>query len=138
MMNILKQLEGYFSGKVAIFKTVASIFKLEMKLAALSFYPFIINICLILVLIMSFWLISITLIGYFLYLWLGGIIPALLSILFLNLLLILVIHRLIKFNLKKMSLEKTRTYFLKKGRLDNEQFAPRSDVAIRKNVQPTK
>jgi len=110
-MKILEHIEGLVSGKVAIFKMVMEIAKLETRLAGLSVYPLLINLSMLLIVLMATWLVTMVLMGYGLLLSFGSPVVAILSVLVLNMVLLGFLLNYLSFNLKKMSFEKTREFF---------------------------
>ncbi|KTD74207.1 hypothetical protein Ltuc_2054 [Legionella tucsonensis] len=118
-MEALKQLEALIAAKISVIKTVCSLIRLEARLAGLSVFPLLLNICLLLVVLFTVWLSVMFLIGYFAYLASGyfvHLVPnrLLLSILFvllLNVGFLLGLLKYLSFNIKSMSFQKTREFF---------------------------
>lgn len=110
-MSIIEQIAGLVSGKIDIAKSVAKIIKLETKLAALSVYPLILNLCVMLIVLMSLWLSSMVLVGYCLNYVLHNTFLALGIVVLINIGLLTILHQVLLLNLRKMSFEKTREYF---------------------------
>lgn len=110
-MKILEHIEGLVSGKLAIVKMVMQMVKLEARLAGLSVYPLLINLCMLLIVLMTTWLAATVLMGYGLLLAFERPVVAILSVLVLNIVLLGVLLNYLSFNLRKMSFEKTREFF---------------------------
>lgn len=113
-MNIIQALEGLVSGKLNIIKTVMVIMKLEARLARSSIFPLLLNICMILGILITLWLSTLLLIGYFLMLYLHNFLYALLIVWVFNISIFIVLLKSIQFNLTNMSFERTRNFFSKK------------------------
>ena len=113
MMNILDHLEGYFSQNLKIAKTFITLVKFEIRLAGLSIYPLVLNICMLFVILLSAWISMVVLIGYYLVS-LMGFVGAISSIVLMNLFLLFILLRYLSFNLRNMSFENTRNFLSKK------------------------
>jgi hypothetical protein len=122
MMKFFEQLEGLVSSKLATLKTIQSIFKLEARLAGLSVYPLLLNLCMLFVVLITFWLSAMLLIGYFALLYFGSVHLAIILIVFLNLGLLLALLKYLSFNLTNMSFEKTRTYLSSKESNEDDKL----------------
>jgi hypothetical protein len=112
-MNIIEALEGLVSGKLNIIKTVIVIMKLEARLAGDSLLPLIVNLCMIFGVLITIWLLTMFILGYFLMLAFDNALYALLSIWIVNVSLFFGLFRCVRSNLNNMSFEKTRHYFSK-------------------------
>ena len=110
MIEIIEHIEGLVSNKLARFKTLISIFKLEMRLTALSAYPLILSICLIFVVLITIWLSVMCLIGYLIVLYWHIPLLAFCLVLLLNLMFFAVFLKCLLYNLNNMSFKKTRAY----------------------------
>lgn len=131
MMNVLEHLEGYISEHLKIGKTILSLMKLEAKLAGLSIVPLILNICMLLVIFISFWFSGMVLLGYYMMVSLGSFALAISLILVVNFILFLLLIKYLSFNLKNMSFANTREFFSKKEQKGNEltkKNEPRDNV----------
>ncbi|MDI1352881.1 MAG: hypothetical protein PSV35_08995 [bacterium] len=113
-MKLLEHLEGFISGKFHVAKTLLSLIKLEARLAGLSVFPLLLNLCLLFIVLMSVWFTTMLMLGYCFMLWIESPLAALFMVLALNLILLLMLIKYLTFNLKNMSFEKTRGYFSKK------------------------
>lgn len=109
-MKLLEEIDGLVSSKIEVIKTLISIIKLETRLAGLSVYPLLLNVCLLMIVSMTLWFSCMLLLGYVALFILNNIIIAISSILFLNALLFVGLLHYMKFNLQKMSFEKTREH----------------------------
>lgn len=109
-MKILEEIEALVSNKIEVIKTMTSIFKLETKLARLSIYPLLLNLCMLAVVFMTGWLSCMVLLGYFAMLKCHSLPLALSFILFLNVVLFVGLLTYLKFNLQNMSFVKTRKF----------------------------
>lgn len=109
-MQLLEELAGLFAEKLDALKSVVTIVQLETKLARLSVYPLILNVCMLLVISMGIWLSTMTLLGYVALLAFDNIIMAMLSMMVLNVVSFLGLLKYLAYNLKNMSFEKTRAY----------------------------
>ncbi len=121
-MKIIEEIAGLVSGKLDVFKTIVSIIRLETRLAGLSVYPLLLNVCMLLIVLMAMWLSTLLLVGYLALLTFDSTIAAIIFILLLNGGLFLGLLKYLTFNLKKMSFEKTRKYvFNTESNHDDEQ-----------------
>lgn len=114
-MNIIEELEGLISSKTESMQLLLSLFKLEINLARLSIIPLVFNIIVILVIVLTTWFATMMLWGYLFYMLSTSVLLAVVSIVLLNLILLYFLLRLMKYNLKNMSFEKTRAFFSRKG-----------------------
>lgn len=112
-MKLFEQMEGFVSGNLRIFKLIISIFKLETRLAGLSVFPLMFNLCMLFIVVTTIWLSTMFLLGYCALLALGNILLAIFSVLLLNIGLFIVVSSQMKLHLKNMSFEKTREFFSK-------------------------
>ena len=63
-MEALKQAESFVSAKLDVIKTMFTIMRLEARLAGLSVFPLLLNICMLLIVLMTCWLVTSLLMGY--------------------------------------------------------------------------
>ncbi len=122
MTKFFEQIEGLINSKISVFKTLFSIFKLEVRLAGLSVYPLLLNVCLIFVVLITLWLSIMLVIGFFAMLFLHTILQAAFFVILLNLILFFVLLKYLTFNLSNMSFEKTRAYLSPKENSKDEQL----------------
>lgn len=121
-MEALKQVEHLVSTRIALVKTLLTMMRLEARLAGLSVFPLVLNICLLLVVFMACWLLFSLLMGYGI-LFVSNSFPLSLCFVFLfNLCALLGLAKYLTFNLKNMSFEKTRAYFSQNKSIEDEQF----------------
>ena len=121
-MKLIEQIEGLVSNKIATLKTIFSIVKLEARLAGLSIFPLLLNVCMLFVILITLWLSIMFLIGYCAVLFLGTFLSAGFLILFLNLSLLLGLLKYLKYNLNNMSFEKTRAYLSSKESSEDDKL----------------
>lgn len=121
-MSIFEHLEGFISGNVNLAKSCLSLIKLETRLAGLSIYPLILNVCMLLVVLSTLWLTATAFMIYGAALLMGNLALAFISVLLLNLVLLGILMKYLMFNLRKMSFEKTRELFSKKKRPDYDEL----------------
>ena len=114
-MNIIEHLEGLVSGKIRILKLVTRIMKLEAKLAGLSIYPLLINVCLLLITLTTLWLSAMLLFGYLLTQLVGNAFFGISIVLLFNLGFSFLLAKYLRSNLEKMSFKKTRAYFARQN-----------------------
>lgn len=108
-MKFLEHLEGLVSSKIEAAKGIYTLFKLESQLASLNIFALIGNSALLIATVFGAWLSGMCLLGYGISLVLGGSYGgSLASILILNLMVLLLVFKRIKTNLKNISFEKTR------------------------------
>jgi hypothetical protein len=113
-MKLFENIEGFASDCLSLVKTIVSIFKLEAKLARLSIFPLILNLCMLFIIAITVWLSSMFILGYYSALTFNSIIIAAAIVLLINLLSLVLLIQYLKFNLRNLSFEKTRAYFSKK------------------------
>ena len=119
-MKLLEEIEGLVSSKVRGVKTMIAIAKLETKLAGLSVFPLLLNVVLLLMIAIAIWFVSMGLLAYGLVAITSNILLAITLVLFLNLILFFVLLSYLKFNLKRMSFEKTRELMAKREKPSHE------------------
>ena len=119
-MAVLEQIEDLVSTKLAIIKTIFSIIKLETRLAGLSIFPLLMNICLFLIVLMGVWILLSLLAGYGILIIFQNVLISLLSVLFVNLIVLLILVKYLNYNLRNMSFEKTRAYLTNHKSTNNE------------------
>lgn len=122
MTKFFEQIEGLINSKISVFKTLFSIFKLEARLAGLSVYPLLLNVCLLFVILITLWLSIMLVIGCCAMLFLHTILQATFFIILLNLILFFILLKYLTFNLSNMSFEKTRAYLSPKEDSKDGQF----------------
>lgn len=110
-MEALKQIEAFFAAKISIIKTLCSIIILEARLAGLSVFPLLLNICMLFVVLITVWLTTMCLVGYFVFFASDNLLLSIFLILLFNLGLLLGLIKYLSFNLKSLSFQKTREYF---------------------------
>lgn len=109
-MRFFNEIAGLVSSQLSVIQTGLSMTRLEARLALLSIYPLIINVCMLFVILVSTWLTAMLMIGYGLMQLEHNLILTLLGIFMFNLLVLGVLLKYLLFNLKNMSFEKTRAY----------------------------
>lgn len=122
-MKLFEEIEGLFSSQIMVIKSMFSIIKLEAKLAGLSVFPLLVNVCMLLIVLMTTWLFTMTIVGYFALLVFDNLLYTLLFVLFLNALVFIGLLKYLAFNLRNMSFEKTRA-FMSKTENDHEPENP--------------
>ncbi|MGL6028709.1 MAG: hypothetical protein ACRC0B_02535 [Legionella sp.] len=110
-MKIIEELEGYVSNKIGIVSTLLSLFKLEARLAGLSLYPLLVNLCMLLITLLTTWFSAMLFVGYLFYIYFGTLMLSMALVFILNLILIACLLKYLTYNLKSMSFMKTRKYF---------------------------
>ncbi|KTD64919.1 hypothetical protein Lsan_0912 [Legionella santicrucis] len=121
-MEAFKQLEALIAAKISIIRTVLSLFRLEARLAGLSVFPLLLNICMLLVIFITVWLTAMFLFGYFVALTSNNLFLALFLILLLNIGLLLGLTKYLSYNLNNMSFQKTREYFSQHQSTEHEKL----------------
>ena len=109
-MSLFVDIESLVSAKLDVMKTAVSILKLETRLAGLSVYPLLLNLCLLLIGLMGVWTSTMIAIGYMLTLLIPNILGCIGIVVLLNTGVVFGLLRYLSFNLKNMSFEKTRQY----------------------------
>jgi len=113
-MNVLEELDGIVAGKLAVLKTFIALIRLESKLAGLSVYPLLLNICLLLIVLMTVWATGTLLLGYSFFLICHNVLIAIGIVFLLNLAVVFGLFKYLSSNLRQMSFEKTRQYLLQR------------------------
>ncbi|MCW8442897.1 hypothetical protein OQJ05_02380 [Fluoribacter gormanii] len=122
-MEALKQLEALIAAKISVVKTVCSLIRLEARLAGLSIFPLLLNICMLFVVLITVWLTAMCLIGYLIFLVSGHwvlltshrLLISISLVFLLNGGLLLGLLKYLSLNLISMSFPKTREYFSQKS-----------------------
>ena len=109
-MRLLNELEGYATSQFSAIKTALAMTKLEAKLAGLSIYPLLINVCFLLVCLTSTWVTVMVALGYVLFYFFGSLPLAFSGVFLLNIITAMLLLKYLRFNLKQMSFQKTRAY----------------------------
>lgn len=126
-MKLLEELDGYISSQFSSLKSLLSLIKLEAKLAGLSIFPLLINICMLFIILISFWLSIMTLSFYFLFVQTASIWIALGSVTLFNFIVLIGLGKYLAYNLKAMSFERTRNYFNSQENNDYEKLEKTTD-----------
>ncbi len=119
-MEAFKQVEHFVSARLAVIKTLFTLVQLEARLAALSVFPLLVNLCLLFIVLITLWLSTFVLVGYGTFLATHNIPLSLVVPFLINLLFLLGLTKYLLFNLKSMSFEKTRLYFSQNKSIDDE------------------
>lgn len=109
-MRFIEELEGLVSSQVGVIKTCLSLTKLEARLAGLSLFPLLVNLCMLLVCLTLVWLTAMSMLTYVLMQALDNVLLALACVFLFNIVLVGLLCKYLLFNLKNMSFEKTRAY----------------------------
>lgn len=120
-MNLLIDIENLVSAKLDVVKTAVSILKLETRLAGLSVYPLLLNLCFLLVGLVGMWTTAMLALGYILELWIHNILLSLVTVLALQIMIIFGLLKYLSFNLNNMSFSRTRQFIAKKEHAYVEQ-----------------
>lgn len=137
MSTVIEEIAGLVSSKIDTIKTMIDIVKLETRLAGLSVYPLIINVCMLFVVLITLWLSIMGTVFYFINAFVHNPFISILCVLSLNVLSLLGLLKYLSFNLKKMGFEKTRQYILKMrvNHHANHEEAPEYNSAqVRKKI----
>jgi hypothetical protein len=136
-MRFIDEMEGLVSSQVNVIKIGLSMTRMEAKLAMLSVYPLIINVCMLLVILVSTWLTVMGILGYELMQVFDSMILAMSGILIVNVLVLGLLCRCLLFNLKNMSFEKTRAY-LSRGKDEPQKTGEECNSNIGQKIsEPT-
>jgi cobalamin biosynthesis protein CobD/CbiB len=107
-MKFIDNLEGLVTSKLAITKTIWTLFKLETKLAGLGLYGLLVNVCAIIALSIVACSSILVLIGYLVTLLTGSILAGILVVMVLTIGSLIYTVQRIPLNLQQLSFEKTR------------------------------
>ena len=119
-MEALKQVEHLVSTKLAVIKAVLSLVQLEARLAGLSVFPLLLNLCMLLIVLMTFWLSVCVLIGYEILVVSNNFPLSVFLVFTLNLGLLWGLAKYLAFNIKNMSFAKTRSHIFQNKDRDDE------------------
>lgn len=111
MNKLIAAITGLVTSKLEIYKTVARIFQLETRLAALSIAPLLLSLAMLIVALLTSWMALMVLAALILQSFLHNYALAVTIILLFNALLCLLLYRALHNYLRKMSFAKTREYF---------------------------
>ena len=125
-MKILDELIGLVSSRLHVFKTLLTMVKLEARLAGLSIFPVLLNMCLIFIILSTAWLAGMALAGFGVYQFYQNALIAILFVFVLNLAILALLFKYLQFNIRKMTFEKTRQ-FLTQSKEDQEHGLQKSD-----------
>ena len=128
-MKLLEELDGYITSQFSSIKSLFSLIKLEAKLAGLSVFPLLLNLCMLFIVLISFWFSLMALSLYFIYIHTNSYWIALGSISLFNLIILVGLFKYLSFNLKTMSFERTRHYFNSPENYDYEKIEKTTDCA---------
>ena len=134
-MKLIHEMEAFVSSQLNVIKTGLSMTRLEAKLALLSIYPLIINVCMLFVVLLSTWFTTMGMLVYELMHLVNSLILALSGVLILNIIILAILLKYLSINLRNMSFEKTRAYLargkdeLKKTDKDSDSKAQQDIVA---------
>ena len=117
-MRFIEELEGLVSSRIGVIKTCISMTKLEAKLAGLSIFPLLINLCMLLVSLTCIWLTAMGMLTYLLVQTFDSVLIALAFVFLFNSALLGLLCKYLLYNLKKMSFEKTRAYLSRRRESD--------------------
>jgi hypothetical protein len=134
-MSFLHEIESLVSAQYHVVKTAISLLKLETRLAGLSIFPLLLNLCLLLIGIMGTWTSAMLAVGYILYGFIPNLLFCILSVLFLNLGIVLGLLRYLSFNLNNMSFEKTRQFLTQ---TENHYVQHKKTTPLRKSANRAK
>ncbi len=109
-MPVLDELQGLVTNKLGEMKSFYALLKLEAKLAGLSVFPLILNVCLLFVILLSFWITSMCMLGYGVMIAYNNLFIALSAVFLTHVVFFALLLFYLNFNIKKMSFEKTRHY----------------------------
>lgn len=119
-MELLDNVEGFISSNVKVAKTFLTLVKLEARLAGLSVFPLVLNICMLFVILFTLWITIMGLLGLALFIYVESSVLSIFLILLINMILVFVLIKTLNRNLKKMSFEKTRESLKYKRRVEDE------------------
>ena len=119
-MKVFTHLQGFISENLKVAKTFGSLVKLEARLAGLSIFPLLINLCSLVVLTFGLWLSTMLLLQYGLMLWFENYLLSILGVFLFNILLFGLVVKNVSLHLKRMSFAKTRASFSQQPSTDNE------------------
>lgn len=119
-MEALKQVEQLVSSKLAVIKAVLSLMQLEARLAGLSVFPLLLNLGMLLIVLMTFWLSLCVLIGYEILVFFNNFPLSVFLVFTLNLGVLWGLAKYLAFNIKNMSFAKTRSYIFQNKDGDDE------------------
>ena len=126
-MKVTEEIGSYIASQFKTIKALISLVVLESKLAGLSVYPLLVNVCMLFVALTSLWCSLMVLIAYLMVLLLDSYLITLIAIVLLNTIILLSLLKYLSYNLKNMSFEKTRSFFANHESDDYEKLKKTSD-----------
>lgn len=126
-MRFFDELEGLVTSKIAVIQACLSMIKLETRLAGLSVYPLLLNLCMLLICLMSLWLSGMGILGYVLMQVFNNALIAMGSVFLFNVLLLGTLSLCLSSNFKKMSFSKTRAFLSRDKELAHHEFKKTGD-----------
>lgn len=130
-MKIFEEVDTYISSRLSSIGSLLSLIKLEAKLAGLTVLPLLVNLCLLFVILLSFWFSLMSLVAYLIFVQAHSFWIALGSITLLNLIALIALVRYLVFNLKTMSFEKTRHYFNSQESTEHDKLEKKANRSNR-------
>lgn len=112
-MNILEQLDGLVSAKIGELNALFGLFKLEARLAGLTVFPLLLNLCLMLIILTGVWLSFMIVLGSLIFTYYPNLLVTASSVFILNISLLFGLVKYLQNNLRNLSFVHTRAYFSK-------------------------
>lgn len=133
-MKIIEDLGELFIGKLNFLKALATLIRLEGRLAMLSILPLLFSLFALGMIVSTLWATCMLGIGYYITWIFSTVAYGFLSVLFLNIILFFILYKYLLYNIKQMSFEKTKHYF---SQQETKKQEDKKHVAYEKNVDKT-
>lgn len=110
MIKHIEALEGFITSQVSVLKSLVTLAKLEASLARISIYPFMLTLCAIIAVTLTAWITTMAFLGYLIAWKFKSVLIGMCVIWCINLMMLCLLLKYAKFNLRNMSFIKTRTH----------------------------
>lgn len=121
-MNSLDNIERLVSAKISVVKNLFSLIKLEARLAGLSVFPLILNLCMLVIVLSTVWLSAMMMLGFAANLLIHNVLLSLFLILALNIIFLVILLNYFSYHLNNLSFPNTRNYFSQTETNEYEQL----------------
>lgn len=121
-MNSLDNLERLVSAKISVVKNLFTLIKLEARLAGLTVFPLILNLCMLVIVLSTIWLSAMVMLGFAANLLIHNVLLSIFLVLALNSVFLVVLLNYFSNHINKLSFPNTRNYFSQTETNEYEQL----------------
>ena len=136
-MSILTLFTDLVSKQMQSMRLCLKLARMEAQLARMTIFPLILNLCMIVLCVISLWCSMMGIVGYGLLLTLHNLMLAMGCVCLFNVLLFCLAMKWLSININRMSFEKTRQYLTSKSteavKNDIKEAGESTDCSIRQN-----